>query len=102
MVNSEIFRIFYRVLADTASNSILFSIGRVLNLECAFRGPGTLRQLILGLPTNIVSTTLLLVAGLTEMSVTPAEPLGHTAAELAFKLDVLCPMFLAVFDSAAN
>lgn len=102
MINSEVFRIFHRILADTTSNSILFSIGWMLNLQRTFGGPRTLRQQIFCLPTNIVSTTLLFVAGFTEVGVTPAEPLSDSAAELAFELDVFSAVFLTILDSATN
>jgi hypothetical protein len=42
------------------------------------------------------------VAGLTEMSISPAEPLGYIAAELAFKLDEVSSMFRTVLDSATH
>lgn len=36
------------------------------------------------------------------MRVTPTEPLGHTAAELALELNVFGTMLLAILDSATN
>ena len=41
------------------------------------------------------------MARFTEMSVTPAEPLGYGTAKLAFELDKVSSVLLAVFDTAS-
>lgn len=47
---------------------------------------------------NVLSFTLLLMTSLTEMGVSPAEPLGNRTTESALKLNVLFPVFRAVLN----
>jgi hypothetical protein len=85
MIESEIFLILCHVFTVAASKAILFSIRGMLHFEWAFFWSWTLRQLIFCLSRNIIPATLLLVARFTEMCITPAEPLGVGATELAFE-----------------
>ena len=41
------------------------------------------------------------MTGLTEMCVSPTEPLCDTATELAFELDKISPVLLTILDSAS-
>ena len=72
------------------------------NLERALSLAWASRQLAHLLPRNVVSTALLLVAGLTEMRVAPTEPLGDGAAELALELNKVGSVCLAVCRSYAE
>ena len=60
---------------------------------------GQLADLFAG---DVVSVALLLVAWLAEMRVSPAEPLGNGAAELAFELDEVRAVGLAVRGAQAE
>ena len=93
---SEVFRICLLVPANSATESELLSIIWVLAFERALIGTRALRQLALGLSRNIVSIDLSLVAGLTEVGVTPAEPLGDRATELALELYKVCAMLRTI------
>jgi len=68
----------------------------VFDFEWARRRPSTLGQLAFGLPRHVVPFDLALVAGLTEVGVAPAEPLGDGAAELALELDEVGAVLRAV------
>jgi len=61
-----------------------------------------LREVLSFLPGHVVATALLLVAGLAEMCVTPAEPLRNIAAKLAFEFNELGSVFLAALDAASD
>jgi hypothetical protein len=65
-------------------------------------GAQAFRQLLFGLSRNIVAVNLSFVAGLAEVSVPPAEPLGNRAAELAFELNVVTAMLRAVLNACAD
>lgn len=55
-------------------------------------------QLLFGILTYIVSIALPFMARLTEMSITPAEPLSYTATKLAFELNEVFSMLWAIFN----
>ena len=73
----------------------------MLGFKWTFADSWALRKFIWLLTRYVVSTALFLVARLTEMSVSPAEPLGDGAAEFAFKLDEVYTVLptLGVADS---
>lgn len=53
-------------------------------------------------PGHVLDGVGFSVARITEMGVAPAEPDGSLAAELAFELDVVCAMDLAVSDPSSS
>lgn len=64
----------------------------------AFAGAEAFGQLVLGVLADVVAVALALVAGLAEVGVSPAEPLGYAAAELAFEFDEVFSVFGAVVN----
>ena len=60
---------------------------------------GALGELVGSHFVEVGTGALLFVAGLTEMSVSPAEPLADWTAKLALEIDVLCAMFVAILDA---
>ena len=68
----------------------------MFDFEGARRRPATLGQLAFRLPRHVVTVDLALVAGLAEVGVAPAEPLGEGAAELALELDEVGAVLRAV------
>jgi len=73
----------------------------MLYFKWTFLRPSALGQVFLGFLADIISLHLLLVTRLTEMSGSPAEPLGNRAAESAFKLNEICAMDVTVLDSCS-
>lgn len=74
----------------------------MLHFQGALIWARALRKLFLLLSRYVVSTALRLVAWLAEVSVTPAEPLGDTATELALEVDKFLSVLLALLDSSTD
>ncbi len=68
----------------------------MLAASWAFTYAQAFGKLVLSVFAYIVSVTLALVAGLAEMSVSPAEPLSNAAAKLAFELNEVFSMLRAI------
>ena len=98
---SEILYIVSHIATDTASKCILFTIWRVVYLQRTVF-THAFRQLVFSFPRNIISCALFLMAFFTKMSVTPTEPLGNWAAELAFKLNEFFLMLWTALNSPTN
>lgn len=99
---SVVLRVRLQVAADTATECVLLSVERMLDLERALVRTRAFRQFISGLARHVVAAALLLVAWLTEVRVSPAEPLGDVAAEFALKLNKVRSMLRAALDATAN
>jgi hypothetical protein len=70
----------------------------VLAASRAFTLAEAFWQLVFGVFADVVAVALALVAGLAEVGVAPAEPLGDGAAELAFELDEVFSVLGAVVN----
>ena len=98
-LSSEVLEIGYFVSADGTADRELGSVGRVLDLEGAGLDAGALGQFADLLAGYVVALTLPRMARLAEVGVAPAEPLRDRAAELAFELDEVGAVVLAVGDA---
>lgn len=74
----------------------------MLQLERTLFRAAAFGQLIARLSRHIVAAALFLVAWLTEMRVSPAEPLGDGAAEFALELDKFLPVLRTRLGSTSN
>ena len=64
--------------------------------EGTFGRARTLREFTPLFPRDVITCALSFVTWLTEVCVTPAEPLGYVATEFALELDEVRPMDLAL------
>ena len=72
------------------------------NLESTCGSSWALRELVFGIPWDIVTLDLPCMTRFTEVSVSPAEPLCDWATELALKLYVVSSMLFAVLDPRSH
>ncbi len=74
---SEVFDVREFVSTNGTAEGILLAVCWVLDLKRTLGPSAALRKFVLGVSRHIVAFDLSCVAGLTEVSVAPAEPLGN-------------------------
>ena len=99
---SEVLGIFFHVSAYTTTNSVFFAVWRMIHFNWTPLFSRTLWQLIPWFSRYIITAALLFVARLTEMSVSPAEPLSYWAAEFALILNEFQSMCFTIFDAPTD
>jgi hypothetical protein len=89
--------VLLEITAYNATQHLLLSVAPVVASHWTRGCVSTLRQLIFRIFANVVSIALPLVAGFTEVCISPTKPLGNTAAEFAFELDKVLTVLWAIF-----
>ena len=99
--HSEFFSIILHVSTNATTQGVLFTVRRVIYFQRTIFS-FTLWQLISCFSGNVVATTLFLMAWLTEMCITPAEPLCNRAAKLTFVFNEFHSMSFAIFNTTTH
>lgn len=84
--------IVLEVSANSASKHLLLSVSRVIASHRTCPRARTLGQLVLRILAHVIAITLPLMTRLTEMRVSPAEPLCNTTAKLTLEFDEIFAM----------
>ena len=90
--------IFLYVPADGASQHLFLPVAVMIAPNRTGPRPFALRKLVLCILADIVPTALLFMAGIAEVSVSPAEPLSYAATELAFELYKVFSVFGTILN----
>lgn len=90
--------VFLEVSTDGASQHLLLSIPRVITSHRTCPRTRTLGQLLLGVLAHVITITLFLMTRLTEMGVSPAEPLSNTTTKLTLEFDEIFAMLGAILN----
>ena len=96
LFHSKVLGVWRHISAHRASQGELFSIWRMCYFEWTFGRARTLREFTPLFPRDVITCALSFVTWLTEVCVTPAEPLGYVATEFALELDEVRPVDLAL------